>query len=115
MKQKIEKYLGDIILERYSDYSPYDLVNEINEITTKNQGEYEEIILRIAEHKIYTEFIFEIYGIRDETDEEYIDRMLEEERDRERIEEEEKKKRLQRFKLYQELKKEFENETNLSQ
>lgn len=90
MTNKREEYLDEFILKCYQNNSLSDLMNNLTRVVEKNKNSYEDFVLYIT-GELFAEITLEVYGISDKTD----------------IEEEEKKRRLQRFKLYQELKEEF--------
>ena len=116
MTNKREEYLDDFVLQNGRKNSAVELLKKLTKAIEANLSRYEDFSLYLWEDNNESEIVLEIYGVRDETEKEYKERIFEEEKrkelDREIAEEEEKKRRLQRFTLYQELKKEFESETS---
>jgi len=112
MTNKREEYLDDFVLQDGERNSAVDLLKKLTEAIKTNLSRYEDFSFYLWKNGDgCSEIVLEIYGVRDETEKEYKERIFEEEKrkelDREMAEEEEKKRRLQRFKLYQELKEEF--------
>ena len=115
MKQKVEKYIDGFILSTERKNSAIDLLTRLTVAIENNLRHYEDFSLYLLEDG-ESKIILEICGVRNETVEEYENRIAKEREEKKRIkkeiEEEVIRKRAQRFKLYQELKKEFEDETS---
>lgn len=121
MKQTKKKLVYEVIIDK--GMSITTLIDILNDVVKEEQHKYDYGLILSVQEQTYSNFngpyyYLEILGVRSETDEEYKNRIAKEREEKKRIkqeiEEEVIRKRLQRFKLYQELKKEFENETNLS-
>lgn len=116
MTNKREEYLDDFVLQNGRKNSAVELLKKLTKTIEANLSHYEDFSLYLWEDNNKSEIILEIYGVRAETEKEYKERIFEEERrkelDQQMVEEAKKERQLQRFKLYQELKEEFEDETS---